>query len=730
MTSKLRTLSSSIPSPSGAIRTGLLQAMRIGFLGLALPAVFALTGARLFAAAVAGTDWPEYLGGPERNHYSALDQINVGNVRDLKKAWEYHTGEPGEMQCNPIVVRGILYGLTATHGVFALDAATGRELWHHSDAKAEVKQVLRGLTYWEKEGERRLLFVADSFLYAIDARNGRPIASFGENGRTSLKVSLGARAQNQWVVSTTPGTLYGDILIMPTRVRDGSDAAPGFIQAFDVRTGRLAWVFHSIPRPGEPGFETWPKDAHLNPNVGGANSWAGMAVDRERGILYVPTGSSSPDFWGGHRLGNNLYANCLLALEARTGKLLWHYQFVHHDLWDRDLPAPPNLVTVMHNGRKVDAVAQVTKSGLIFVFDRTTGEPLFPIDEVPVPASTMPGESASPTQPLPRRPEPFARQTLTENDLSPYAENHAELLQRFRQAHHGAFQPLGLDDTIVFPGVDGGAEWGGAAVDPDGVLYVNANEMAWILRLRKAQTKDELAHLSPGTRAYANYCSACHGPERTGNPASGIPSLIGLRERRSRAEIGSLITTGKGMMPGFPMLQDGEKQLLIDNLFGEEKVEGESRPTAEKQETRETRPRYGLDGYVKFVDNRGYPAISPPWGSLTAINLNTGDKLWQITLGNFKELSPEGNPPTGTENYGGPVVTAGGVLFIAATKDGMFRAFDKKSGDLLWSTELPAAGFATPCTYSIGGKQYIVVACGGTKQGTPKGDSYVAFALP
>jgi quinoprotein glucose dehydrogenase len=583
------------------------------------------------------------------------------------------------------------------------------------------------VTYWTDGKEQRILATIGPWLYALDARTGRRIPTFGVAGRASLKAGLGPQAQENFVVSTTPGTLFEDFLVMPTRVGEAQDAAPGWIQAFNVRTGTLAWVFRTIPYPGEAGYDTWPRDAYKNIDVGSANCWAGMSIDRARGLLYVPTGSAAPDFWGGHRLGSDLFANCLLALDARTGKLRWYYQCVHHDIWDRDLPAPPNLVTIRHAGRQVDAVAQITKSGRIFVFDRVTGDPLFPIEEVPVPPSPLAGEEAWPTQPIPALPEPFARQSVTVDDLSPYAENREALAAELRQARVGAFQPFGTDETILLPGFDGGGEWGGAAVDPDGILYVNASEMAWIGSMRPAPKPDELAGLSPGRRLYAQYCAGCHGADRQGLPASGVPSLVDLGQRLKRDDVVALIGTGRKMMPAFPMLAEADRALLADSLFGVEKAgDGPAMPPKAAMPY----VPYRFNGYKKFLDSNGYPAIRPPWGSLTAIDLNTGKKKWQVTLGEFKELTAKGIPLTGTENYGGPVVTAGGLLFIAATKDGMFRAFDKRTGKLLWETELPAAGFATPCTYEVAGKQYVVVSCGGSKLNTAKGDSYVAFALP
>jgi quinoprotein glucose dehydrogenase len=520
------------------------------------------------------------------------------------------------------------------------------------------------------------------------------------------------------------------------RLSEGPDAAPGHVQAFNIETGKLAWVFHTIPQPGESGYETWPQDVYKNTEVGAANNWSGMSVDRKRGIVYVPTGSAAFDFYGGNRKGENLFANCLLALDARNGKRIWHYQMVHHDILDRDPPAPPNLLTVTHNGKKIDAVAQVTKQGYVFVFDRENGTPLFPIEEVPMPASDIPGEEAWPTQPIPTKPAPYARQTLTEKDISPYAENREELIATVKKSRsEGPFTPLSKQGTVIFPGLDGGAEWGGAAVDPDGIIYINSNEMAWIISLNTKQSDDQLAQLTPGQRLYTTNCSACHGAERKGNAESGFPSLVDVRTRRSREYVQTVITQGKGMMPGFARLSAQEKKSLLAFLFGDEEQDQEpvtqkKEPGLNKAEQAKSGVPYRISGYTKFLDKKGYPAVAPPWGTLNAINLNTGEYVWKTILGEHPQLTAEGKPQTGLESYGGPVITAGGVLFIAGTLDAKLRAFDKKTGKLLWQTPLPAAAFATPSTYEVNGKQYIVVACGGTKLGAPKGESYVAFALP
>jgi len=678
----------------------------------------------------ADRDWAEYLGGPDRAHYSTLDQINAANVSTLTKAWEFHSGVMGQMQCNPLVVNGVLFGATGTSGIFALDAGTGRQIWRFTVPGA-LDPVLandRGVTYWTDGENPRILCTIGSWLYELNAATGKVVPEFGNGGRVSLRSGLGAEAQDKFVVSTTPGTLFGDLLVMPTRVGEDQDAAPGYIQAFNVRTGTLAWTFITIPYPDQPGYETWPKDAYKNTTVGSANCWAGMAIDRRRGILYVPTGSAAPDFWGGDRLGDDLYANCLLALDAATGKLLWYQQTIHHDIWDKDLPSPPVLLTVRHEGRMVDAVAQTTKTGFVFVFDRVTGQSLFPIEEKPFPKSTLDGEVASPTQPVPKLPKPYARQNLTEADLSPYAENKDELLATFRSSRKGLFQPFGKDTVILLPGFDGGGEWGGPAADPEGILYVNASNMAWVESMSDAVKESDLDKMSPGQRRYSTYCITCHGPERKGLPAGGIPSLVDVGSRLKREEIISLIGTGRKMMPGFTQLTSDDKAAIAGFLLGDHVAEAQA--TSGPIANLPPRIPYRFNGYNRWLDSKGYPAIAPPWGTLSAIDLNTGKYVWSVTLGEFKALTAKGIPPTGTENYGGPVVTAGNVLFIAATEDSMFRAFDKRTGEILWETQLPASAFATPSTYTVNGKQFVVVACGGSKGGTPASDSYVAFALP
>ena len=671
------------------------------------------------------TDWSDYLGGPDRNHYSTLSQITPENVSKLKVAWTYTTEESGQMQMNPIIADGILYGVTADLKAIALNAKTGEEIWKFGDPYKQWHSTSRGVSYWSKANDKRILFTVGANLYALDAKTGKPIPTFGENGAVDLHLGLPESAQNKFVISNTPGTVFKDLIIMPLRLSEGADAAPGDIRAFNIITGELEWTFHTIPYPNEPGYETWEdKNAYKNINVGAANNWAGMAIDPKSGIVFVPTGSASPDFYGGNRKGSNLYANCLLALNANTGEKIWHYQFVHHDILDRDPPAPPNLILVERDGKKVEAVVQVTKQGYVFVFERATGKPLFDIIEEEVPASVLEGEEAWKTQPKPVLPKSFARHStdLTENDINPYSKDKDSLLEIFKKADKRWFAPPNTEPVFLFPGYDGAAEWGGTAADPeDGIIYVNSNEMAWILQMEKNDT-DKV--VSKGESLFVTNCASCHQKDLSGLPQSGYPSLVNVASKLNDEEIATLITNGKGRMVGFPQLSADEKTAIIQFIKGDDKkeVSTETNNSIKKDLYRHT-------GYHKFIDNEGLPGISPPWGTLNAINLNDGEFLWSVPLGETLSLKEQGHPTTGSENYGGPVVTKNGLLFIAATKDGYFRAFNKKTGEILWETELPAAAFATPSTYEIDGKQYIVIACGGEKLGTKEGNKIMAFAL-
>ncbi|HXH06818.1 MAG TPA: PQQ-binding-like beta-propeller repeat protein [Vicinamibacterales bacterium] len=693
----------------------------------------ALLAAHAPAGAVRGRDWPEFGGGPERWQYSPLAQIHTGNVDRLRVAWIYRTGDASpegrsQIQCNPIVVRGVLYGTSPRLRLFALDAASGRERWvfdpFAAGGEPEALNVNRGVVYWEDEhgGGARIFYAAGRRLYAIDATTGRPIESFGERGSLDLGDGLGHDVRGLPIFSTTPGAVFEDLLIVGTRVGEGpAPAAPGHIRAFDARTGRLRWRFHTIPHPGEFGYETWPPDAWRR--AGGANAWSGMSVDRRRGLVFVPTGSAAFDFWGGDRRGANLFANSVLALRARTGARAWHYQIVRHDLLDRDLPAAPVLAAVRRGGRLVDAVVQITKTGHVWLFDRDTGRPLVPVDERAVPPSDLEGEAAWPTQPFPRWPAPFARQAFTEREVTDRSpEAHAWVLARLRGLRSGGpYMPPSEQGTVVFPGFDGGGEWGGAAFDQETrTLYVNGNEMAWILTMVRLDRGSGL-----GRRVYQVHCAACHGLDRRGDLQRAVPGLTALGQRLTRAEAEAVVLRGRGLMPGFGALTAEERRAVVSYLFGDEPP-----ASARRGENGAPPVPYTHTGYNRFLDPEGYPAVKPPWGTLNAIDLDTGRYLWRVPLGEFRELTARGVPPTGTENYGGPVVTAGGLVFIGATKDERFRAFDKRTGRRLWETALPAGGYATPAVYAVGGRQFIVIAAGGGKMGTRSGDAYVAFALP
>ncbi|GAB2560622.1 outer membrane protein assembly factor BamB family protein [Spirosoma areae] len=677
------------------------------------------------------TDWTEYNGDGMKSHYSPLDQINPATVHQLNVAWTYSSGGADtvnnrtQMQCNPIIINGVLYGVSADTQVFALDAATGKQRW-----KTQVGDnggtTSRGVTYWSEGNEKRIFWGAGNWLYAIDPESGKLIEHFGKNGRIDLKEGIGRPGADEYVRANTPNVAYKNLLIVGARVAENESALLGDIRAFDARTGRTVWTFHTIPQAGEFGYGTW-SPANPRQRLGGANAWAGMAIDRQRGIVYVPTGSAAFDFYGGNRKGNNLFANCLIALDANTGKRLWHFQFVHHDIWDRDPPAPPNLLTITQTGtdgrpRRIDAVAQTTKQGHIFVFDRVTGKSLFPIEERPFPTDGIAGESVSPTQPIPLRPAPFTKQTLTENDINPWAANRSEVVATLRKARTGSpYMPLTATMTIFFPGTDGGAQWGGSATDPDGIIYIPAKQNPCYSSLIEQKQPDANTSVT-GAQLYALNCRACHGADRQGNHDGSYPSLLGINGRLSTDAIHKVLLNGRGMMPSFAHVPEGERKAIVDFL---------SNKTSGNQSIKTTGKAapYQHTGYNRWYDSNGYPVSAPPWGTLTAIDLNTGEHRWQVPLGEYKELTARGIPPTGTDNYGGPLVTGSGLLFIAASKDEQLRAIDKKTGKTVWQTQLPAAGYASPSTYSVGGKQFIVIACGGGKLKSKSGDRYVAYAL-
>ncbi len=684
-------------------------------------------------------DWAIYRGDKKANQYSELEQINAGNVHQLEVAWEYHHGDPKgpSMYSNPIVVDGLMYFTTPKVNAVALDAATGREVWvfesaRHRRGQKEFRGRNRGVVYWEDQqgGNRRIFNFVNDQVFAIEARTGNLIESFGEGGFIDLRKNLPVDPAKASIEVTTPGIVYQDVLIVGSRVPEGDFSTPGDVRGYDARTGKFRWIFHTVPIKGEPGHETWAWEP--GEGYGGANPWGGFSLDEKRGWVFCATGSAAGDFiYGGSRKGKNLFANCVLALDARTGKLQWHYQTVHHDIWDYDNPPAPVLATIHVDGNARDVTVQLTKMGLTFVLDRDTGEPVFAVEERPVPASTVPGEEAWPTQPFPSRPPPLVRLATYEADLgniSPQAR--VSVLEQFRKFKTGPlYTPASLEGTITTPGHQGGAEWGGGAFDPTtGVLYVNVNEAPTINRLEPLESIDP-ATATPtqrGAMIYNTACIFCHGPDRQGNPPLYPPLK---RLALSDDQLRTLLNEGRGIMPGFSQFSSNQLNDVIAYL----KSEGDPAKSGKATDIAATAGRSPKYAQIApfFVDDEGYPAIAPPWGTLNAIDLNKGEILWKIPLGEYPELAKRGIRNTGAKNFGGPILSAAGLLFIAATPDEKIRAFEKYSGKLLWEHKLPAGGYATPCTYMIEGRQYVAIAAGGGgKLGTKYGDSIIAFALP
>lgn len=698
------------------------------------------------------SNWGIYKADEKSSSYSPLDQINKENVSKLALAWVFEPndtiagGRPRNSESNPIIIEDVLYTTSARGRLFAVDAGTGALKWSFDPFYGERGGgIKRGVTYWEDGSDKRILFTGGDKLFAIDATTGVPIPSFGKEGKVDLNQGMRGDPDKISVIPTSPGILFEDLLILGTEVSELYGAEPGHVRAYNVRTGESIWTFHTIPQPGEVGHETWPGDAWKY--AGGANNWGGLSLDASREMVFFATGSPTYDYYGADRKGMNLFGNSVVAVNARTGAYLWHFQTVHHDLWDYDLPAPPNLVTVEHNGRKIDAVAQTSKVGFLYVLDRETGESLFPIEERPVPHSDVPGEEAWPTQPFPLKPAPYARQYLEEADIADYsAASRDSLLQVFRSLRYeGLFTPPSVGGTLQFPGSRGGSSWGGAAFDAStGLLYVRSNDSPEIMRLKKVEPDSPISDQSVyelGESIYTRYCVNCHGKDRKGDE-QGNPSLLGLKGRISEADVLTKIRQGGGKMPNFSsIIADKRKEeAILAFLFENETQQPSGRETyllkeiisnqgaSPESQSTDSLPRYlNLTAYGYFRDSKGRPGIKPPWGMLHAINLSTGEYAWSVRLGNKPEFQ-SAQQETGETGSAGPTVTAGGLVFIAGTRDNKFRAFDKDTGEKLWEIDLPGFANANPSSYQVDGKQYIVLSVGGTAENTA--GSVMAFSLP
>jgi quinoprotein glucose dehydrogenase len=633
-----------------------------------------------------------------------------------------------------------MYATSARHRLYAINATSGKMVWSFDPFNGgKGGGVNRGVTYWEDGDDKRILFTAGDDLFAVNAQTGKLIMSFGNSGKVSMNTGMRDDAKFISIKPTSPGVVYKDLLIIGNEVSELYGAQPGYIRAYNTRTGKLEWTFHTIPKPGEPGYETWPKDAWQY--AGGANDWGGMSIDEKRGMVFLATGSPTYDFYGADRKGENLFGNCIIALDAKTGKYIWHFQTVHHDLWDYDLPAPPNLVTIIKDGKEIDAVAQASKIGFLYVLDRETGKPLFPVEERKVPASDVPGEEAWPTQPFPLKPRPYASQYMTINDLTHFSdEAHDSLIKKFNALRYeGLFTPPSIKGSLNVPGTIGGSEWGGAAYDPaTNIIYVNGNNAPEIDQLQKIEPNKVQENISPyiaGKKIYMSYCAGCHKENRSGDAVH--PSLIDLQKRMTGDEVVNKIKQGSGKMPGFANLLKGQEKSIIAFLFQQQdrKLLQEVNDLSEIRDNKlgntqnDTATIYlNVAAYAEFEDKDGNPGIKPPWGTLNAINLNTGEYEWKIPVGNDSALQQNSTTVTGLAAMTGPMVTAGGLVFFSGTSDKKIFAFDKSNGKLLWQTTLPAAGSSTPCTYMSNGKQYIALSIEGNKE-NPAG-YIIAFSLP
>jgi quinoprotein glucose dehydrogenase len=687
------------------------------------------------------TSWTAYGGSNSDAQYSELKQINRTNASKLQQVWFYPSGNNGfRYGSNPLVVDGVMFIWGKDNNVVALDATTGKEVWCFDTNKP--RQVShRGMTYWENKdrSDRRLFFAMNNELHVLDAKTGKPITSFGSNGAIDLREGLGRPpATIRQIQSGTPGRIFENLIILGSATGEEYESPPGDIRAFDVITGNLVWQFHTVPHPGEMGYDTWPPDAYKY--IGGTNNWGDFTIDEKRGIAYFPLGSPTYDFYGADRLGANLFSDCILALDARTGKYLWHFQATHHDLWDYDLETGPKLLTINHDGKPVDVVVEAAKNGFVWVLDRTNGKPIWPIEERPVPKSDVPGEESWPTQPFPTHIPPFARQQFTADMVNPYiadSKEREEIKKTVAAARQeGIYTPPTLGTTMETPGNNGGSNWGSSAIDPEtNTFYVVSKDAPSLLHLEAKPPKRVVPGPpeNQGLVLYMQYCRSCHQANRKGQPPA-IPSLEGVIERAGTQRVRDAIHNGIPPMPAIPDLNDSEIDKINAYLKAPDKANIApdilARILAPPVTTRiaPKGTRYWT-GYGYMNSTEGLPAISPPWSSLTAYDMNKGDIKWKIPLGEVSALAAKGI--TGTGSFwprGGGVVTAGGLIIVPTKSDMTLHVYDKDTGKQIAGIKVPASPEGIPTVYEVAGREYIAISARPNTDRIALGDNVPADA--
>ncbi len=710
------------------------------------------------------TTWREYGGAPDDAQFSALKQIDRSNVTQLQQVWFYPAGNNGfRFGSNPIVIGDVMYVIGKDNSIAALDAATGKQLWLHPTTKG-FNFSNRGLMYWESKdrSDRRVLYTADNKLWAINARTGECIDSFGDHGSVDLRVGLGRDPQTvRQIASGTPGRIFDNLVLLGSATGEEYESPPGDLRAYDVTTGKMVWIFHTVPHPGEYGYDTWPPDAWKY--AGGTNTWGEFSIDAKRGIAYFPTGSPTYDFYGADRNGADLFSDCILALDARTGKLLWHYQTTHHDLWDYDLEAGPKLLTIKHDGQMVDVVAEAGKNGFLYVLNRVTGKPIWPIVERPVPKSDMPNQIAWPTQPIPTVIPPFGRQKFTADQVDPYitdAKERAEIRKQVASSRNeGIYTPPDTTPTMEIPGNNGGANWGSAAIDPaKGLLFVLSKAAPSMLQLAAKPPRRQMSGPAEnqGEALYIRNCEVCHGVNMKGQPPA-IPALVNLKDDQVDHLVRAAVSGAMAPMPAVSDLSSTDIDDLIAYIRHPEKANIPARTLAFLRAPPATSPnlapagtRYWTGyGYMNSAD--GLPVIDPPWSRLTAYDLNTGKIMWQVPFGGVDRLAAKGITNTGSFwPRGGVVVTAGGLIFGGSKSDETLRAYDEMTGKVIWHVRLPVGPEGIPAVYEVAGREYVVMSArpdsdklvegggfapleevkGVGTAGSPEAQGYYVFSLP